>query len=391
MLFEFVFTKYTYIWRIQSLFMIERVLQERIISKYNKGKAIVILGPRQVGKTTLIKNILKEAHYLFLDCDDPTVRSLLEQPNTEKLKSILGSYKLVFIDEAQRIQSIGITLKLITDQFQDVQLYVSGSSALDLNSVLAEPLTGRKWEYQLLPISWSEFENHCGFLKSEQQLELRLLYGMYPDVINHPEDAYEVLKNLVNSYLFKDILAFGGIRKPEILEKLIKALALQMGSEVSYNELAQLLGIDKNTVANYIYLLEQSFVVFRLSGFSRNVRNEIKNNKKIYFYDNGVRNMVLGNFDDLDLRTDKGALWENFLISERTKKNLYEQSIATSHFWRTSRQQEIDYIETTASNVNAFEFKWSPKKKARLPKTFKDNYTGDFTVVNRENFRDFLI
>lgn len=371
--------------------MIERVLQERIISKYNKGKAIVILGPRQVGKTTLIKTILKEAHYLFLDCDDSTVRSLLEQPNTEKLKSILGSYKLVFIDEAQRIQTIGITLKLITDQFQDVQLYVSGSSALDLNSFLAEPLTGRKWEYQLLPISWSEFENHCGFLKSEQQLELRLLYGMYPDVINHPEDAYEVLKNLVNSYLFKDILAFGGIRKPEILEKLIKALALQMGSEVSYNELAQLLGIDKNTVANYIYLLEQSFVVFRLSGFSRNVRNEIKNNKKIYFYDNGVRNMVLGNFDDLDLRTDKGALWENFLISERIKKNLYEQSRATSHFWRTSRQQEIDYIETTASNVNAFEFKWSPKKKARLPKTFKDNYTGDFTVVNRENFRDFLI
>jgi uncharacterized protein len=371
--------------------MIERALKSRIVSKNNKGKAIILLGPRQVGKTTLIKSILKEDPYLFLDCDDPTVRSLLEEPNTEKLKSIIGNHKLVFIDEAQRISNIGITLKLITDQFKDVQLYVSGSSALDLNSALAESLTGRKWEFQLLPISWNEFENHFGFLKSEQQLELRLLYGMYPDVINHPEDAYEVLKNLVNSFLFKDILAFGGVRKPEILEKLIKALALQMGSEVSYNELAQLLGIDKNTVANYIYLLEQSFVVFRLSGFSRNVRNEIKNNKKIYFFDNGVRNMVLGNFDELDLRQDKGVLWENFLISERMKKNLYEGSKAIPHFWRTTSQQEIDYVEVSGVNVNAFEFKWSPKKIGKLPKTFKDNYSGDFTVVNRDNFREFLM
>ncbi len=370
--------------------MIKRDLKSRIISKRNKGKAIVLLGPRQVGKTTLIKSILEKETYLFLDCDDPTVRTLLELPNTEKLKSVIGENKVVFVDEAQRISNIGITLKLITDKIKDVQLYVSGSSALDLNSALAEPLTGRKWEFQLLPISWDEFENHIGFLKSEQQLELRLLYGMYPDVINHQNDAYEVLKNLVNSYLFKDILAFGGIRKPEILEKLIKALALQMGSEVSYNELSQLLGIDKNTVANYIHLLEQSFVIFRLPGFSRNVRNEIKNNKKIYFYDNGVRNMVLGNFDDLELRQDKGALWENFLVSERIKKNLYQGSQANSYFWRTTQQQEVDYVETIGSKVNAFEFKWNPHKKARLPKPFKDNYTGDFKVVNRDNFRDFV-
>ena len=252
--------------------MIKRILEEKIIQKLDKGKAILVIGPRQVGKTTLINSILENRDHLFLDGDDSTVRNLLTNPNTEQLKSIIGNYKTLFIDEAQRIENIGLTLKIITDQFKKVQLLVSGSSAFELNNQTSEPLTGRKWEYKLYPISWQELEDSIGYVKSEQQLELRILYGMYPDVINHPGYEIEVLKQLTNSYLYKDILAFSGIRKPQVLEKLLRALALQLGSEVSYNELAQLVGVDKNTVSNYIDVLEKGYVIFRLSSFSRNLR-----------------------------------------------------------------------------------------------------------------------
>jgi hypothetical protein len=227
-------------------------------------------------------------------------------------------------------------------------------------------------------------------MKAQQQLELRLLYGMYPDVINNFGNEYEILKNLVSSYLYKDILALTGIRKSNVLEKILQALALQVGSEVSYNEIAQLVGVDKNTVNNYIDLLEKSFVIFRLNSFSKNIRNEIKANKKIYFYDNGVRNMVIGNFNNLALRQDKGALWENFLVSERMKLLSYSQSVAKPYFWRTTSQQEIDYIETDADAVSAFEFKWTNSKKVKLPKSFQDAYQPSFLVVDKENFRDFL-
>ena len=263
--------------------MIERLLGQKILHRLNKGKAIFLIGPRQVGKTTLINSILENREHLFLDGDDSTVRSLLTNPNTEQLKSIIGNYTTVFIDEAQRIENIGLTLKIIADQFKHVQLLVSGSSAFELNNQTSEPLTGRKWDYKLYPISWQELANHIGYIKSEQQLELRILYGMYPDVINNLGDEVEVLKELTNSYLYKDILAFSGIRKPQVLERLLRALALQIGSEVSYNELAQLVGVDKNTVGNYIDILEKGYVIFRLTSFSRNLRNEIKTNQKIYF------------------------------------------------------------------------------------------------------------
>ncbi|MEO7119884.1 MAG: ATP-binding protein [Ginsengibacter sp.] len=371
--------------------MIERIIQSKIQAKIGSGKAIIILGPRQVGKTTLIKNILKKKAYLFLDGDDPTVRNLLTNPNTEQLKSIIGNNKIVFIDEAQRIENIGITLKIITDQFKSVQLIVSGSSAFEINNKLNEPLTGRKWEYQLFPISWKELENNIGFVKAEQQLELRIIYGMYPEVINNLGDEAEVLKQLTNSYLYKDILAFSGIRKPEILEKLLQALALQIGSEVSYNELSQLLGIDKNTASNYIDILEKAFVIFKLKSFSRNLRNEIKTNQKIYFYDTGIRNMVIGNLNALDLRPDKGALWENFLIVERMKKNNYEGSLAKSFFWRTVQQQEIDYVEEKAGKITGHEIKWSSKAKVKIPGLFKETYSTKVEVLTRENFRTFLM
>lgn len=370
--------------------MIFRDLAANLEAKLHKGKVIVLIGPRQVGKTTLINSILKDKEYLFLDGDDNTVTETLANANTEILKSIIGNHKYIFIDEVQRIPNIGLKLKIIVDQIKDVQVIVSGSSSLDINNVTQEPLTGRKFEFHMFPVSWKEFENSVGYMTAQQQLEIRLLYGMYPDVINNLGAEYEILKNLVSSYLYKDILALAGIRKSDVLEKILRALAMQVGSEVSYNEIAQLVGVDKNTVNNYIDLLEKSFVIFRLTSFSKNIRNEIKANKKIYFYDNGVLNMLIGNFNALEFRQDKGALWENFLVSERMKQLSYTQSIAKPYFWRTTTQQEIDYIEINADKVSAFEFKWATTKKAKLPKSFSDAYNPSFLVVNKDNFREFL-
>ena len=343
-----------------------------------------------MGKTTLIKALLANENYLFLDGDDSAVVDLLANANTEVLRTIVGNYKYVFIDEVQCIPNIGLKLKIIVDQIPGVQLMVSGSSDLDINNLTQEPLTGRKFEYQMFPVSWNEFEQNVGMIKAQQQLELRMLYGMYPDVINNSGDEYEILKNLVGSYLYKDVLSLTGIRKAEVLEKFLQALAMQVGYEVSYNEIAQLVGVDKNTVNSYIDLLEKCFVVFRLNSFSKNLRNEIKANRKIYFYDNGVRNMILGNFNALEFRHDKGALWENFMISERMKLLAYSNSMGKPYFWRTTAQQEVDYIEIHAEEVSAFEFKWSSTRKAKLSKSFLDAYHPSFLVVNKDNFRTFL-
>jgi len=369
--------------------MFQRTLENRIKEKLNSGKAIVVVGARQVGKTTLIKRLLKDIDYLFLDADDPSTRNLLTSPNTEQIRTIIGDYKFIFIDEAQRISGIGLTLKIITDQFKDVQLFVSGSSSFDLGNALNEPLTGRKWEYEMFPISWEEYENSIGFVKSEQQLENRLLYGFYPEVINNQGRERETLKNLVSSYLYRDILAFSEIRKPEVLDKLLQALALQMGSEVNYNEISQIVGINKVTVQNYIDILEKGYIVFRLNSFSRNIRNEIKQNRKIYFYDNGIRNMIIGNFNQLDLRVDKGALWENFLISERRKQNIYKDTFSKMYFWRTKEQQEIDFIEESNGSVFGYEFKWN-SKKIKFPENFIETYNATCFLVDRNNFREFV-
>lgn len=371
--------------------MIERALKEKIKNRFGTGKAILLIGPRQVGKTTLFNRLLEGKEYLFLNGDDPTVRKLLSNPNLEQLKNIIGNYKTVFIDEAQRIDNIGLTLKLITDQLKSVQLLVSGSSAFELNNQTQEPLTGRKWEYQLYPISWGEFESNVGFLKAEQQLELRIIYGMYPDVINNFGEEKDILKQLTDSYLYKDILSYGGIRKPEVLEKLLRALAFQIGSEVSYNELSQLLGIDKKTVATYIDLLCQAFVIFKLPSFSKNLRNEIKTNQKIFFYDTGVRNMIIGDLSPMDDRQDKGNLWENFLIAERLKFLAYNNSLSKGYFWRTVQQQEIDYVEEGEGKLKGFEIKWNPKNKVKIPKTFLEAYDAEVKIINKDNFRDILI
>jgi predicted AAA+ superfamily ATPase len=371
--------------------MIKRTLYEPIKNNFFKGKAIILLGPRQVGKTTLIQELLEEREHLFLNGDDPAIRAMLEEVSTSNLKLIIGDHHIVYIDEVQRILGIGITLKLITDQFKQVQLIVTGSSSLEINNETQEPLTGRKFEYRLYPISWEELEGNVGYIEAMHQLDERLIYGMYPDVINNRSDARNVLQQLATSYLYKDVLSLIGIRKPQILEKLLKALALQLGSEVSYNELSNLLEIDKATVAKYIDILEKSFIIFQLNSFSRNQRNEIKNNRKIYFYDNGIRNMIINNLNPIDMRTDKGALWENFLISERVKIQAYHNIYANNYFWRTIQKQEIDFIEESNGVINAYEFKWKSSGRNKIPKAFVENYMAIGKVIDKENFREFVV
>ncbi|MFA5398487.1 MAG: ATP-binding protein, partial [Methanogenium sp.] len=368
--------------------MYSRLLSDIIKSRVDSGKAIIVIGPRQVGKTTLIESILAPKDYLLLNGDDPKTRSLMTEPNTEQIRTILGNSRYVFIDEAQRIEGIGLTMKIITDRFKNVQLFASGSSSFDLSNKLNEPLTGRKWEYHLYPISWEEYEDRHGFLQAEQNLENRLLFGFYPDVLNNVGDEVSVLRNLVSSYLYKDILSYAYIRKPEVLEKLVQALALQIGNEVNYSELSQIVGVDKNTVSKYIDILEKGYIVFKLSSFNRNVRNEIRTNKKIYFYDTGIRNMVIGNFNPVELRKDKGALWENFLISERLKQIEYKQSLARIYFWRTRQQQEVDFVEEEGGIITGYEFKWHKKRNQKLPKTFTETYNAQTKVIDRENFRE---
>ena len=373
--------------------MIKRVLTREIKGRFFQGKAIVLIGPRQVGKTTLITELLLEYtdKVLNIDGDDPSVVRVLSDVNTLQLKQIIGNHQIVFIDEAQRIPGIGITSKIIIDQFNSVQLILSGSSALDINQLTQEPLTGRKWTYHLWPVSWKEWQDHIGYLKSEQDLENRLVFGSYPEVLNHPEDQGRILKEITESYLYKDVLMYGKIKKPDLIERLVEALAYQIGNEVRYNEIGQLIGADAKTVSHYIDILEKAYVLFRLPSFSRNLRNEIKTNRKIYFHDNGIRNAVIGNLGSLAARQDIGALWENFLISERVKNISYQQSSTRTYFWRTKQQQEVDYLEKTEGRLTAFEFKWSSKKNIRFPKTFTENYEAEVKGITRDNFREFLI
>lgn len=369
--------------------MLPRILEHEILDTFHKGKAIIISGPRQVGKTTLIQKILSDKPHLFLDGDDSAVVKLLSDANTYLLKRIIGENKIVFIDEAQKIPGIGNTLKLITDKHKQVQLIVSGSSSSFLHDQAQETLTGRKFEYSLFPISWPELEAHVGLIEAEQQLENRLVFGMYPDLFNYPERQEQVLQNLSRSYLYQDVLTMTGIRKPELLERLLIALALQLGSEVSFGELSQLLGVDKNTIIKYIDLLEKSYILFTLRSFSRNLRNELKNSKKIYFVDNGIRNSIIQNFVPWALRADKGSLWENFLISERRKHNAYHLNYCNSYFWRTRTQQEIDYIEESNGTIQAWEFKWSNKTKVKFPESFQQTYLPKSSVIHRGNFTEF--
>lgn len=375
--------------------MITRRLQSVIESKMFGGKAIIVVGARQTGKSTLFKMILDRSDrpFLSLNCDEPEVSEMLADINTHELGMLIGNNKIVMIDEAQRVKGIGMTLKRITDNFPAVQLLVTGSSSFDLQDKLNEPLTGRKYEYRLFPISTGEIMDTGGLLSVRQSLETRLIYGSYPDILSHADNAKQLLVNLSGSYLYKDLLALDGVRRPVLLEKLLTALSLQISNEVSYNELAQTVGTNSKTVEKYINLLEKCYVVFRLNGFSRNLRTELKKSKKIYFYDNGIRNAILQNFAPLSLRQDVGALWENFVIGERIKANHYSGRYVNEYFWRTNRQQEIDYIEESDGAFSLFEMKWNAKKSgAQFPSSFISTYNvREKTVVTPENYLDILL
>ena len=370
--------------------MIRRQLQSTIESRLFKGKAIILIGARQVGKSTLFAQIAstREESIINLNCDEPEVKELLSDLNTQGVQTLIGKNKIMIIDEAQRVKDIGMTLKRITDNFPDVQLLVTGSSALGLQDKLNEPLTGRKYEYHLYPISTGELYSNDGLLRVKQSLETRLIYGSYPDVINHADEAKELLMNIADSYLYKDLLSLDDIRRPMLLEKILIALALQVGSEVSYNEIAQTVGSDSKTVEKYIDLLSKCYIIFQLNAFSRNIRTELKKRKKIYFYDNGIRNAILQNFAPISLRQDIGALWENFIISERIKANHYNRRYVKSYFWRTSTQQEIDYIEECDGAISVFEMKWNPKKaNTTIPQSFQKNYNvAEIAIVTPMNY-----
>lgn len=375
--------------------MIPRLLQKTIESRLFAGKAIIVIGARQVGKSTLFKLILEKQDYkaLQLNCDEPEVRDMLSNINTAELRLLIADNRIVVIDEAQRVENIGMTLKLITDNFPEVQLLVTGSSSFELQDKLNEPLTGRKYEYHLYPISSAELMASNGLLGVKQTLEQRLVYGSYPDILNHADDAKELLMNLAGSYLYKDLLTLESVRRPVLLGKLLTALALQVCSEVSYNELAQTVGTDNKTIEKYIDLLEKCYIVFRLNGFNRNLRTELKKSKKIYFFDNGIRNAILQNFAPLSLRQDAGALWENFIISERIKRNNYSGRYVNSYFWRTTQQQEIDYVEECDGQFSIFEMKWNPRRaNTQFPSSFLTAYdVKEKAVVTPENWIEWVV
>ena len=371
---------------------IVRALQKKIENSLFKGKIIIIYGARQVGKTTLVKEIQSKyaADSVYLNCDEPDTRDALTNKTSTELKAFIGNKRLVIIDEAQRVENIGLSLKLIVDNFSDTQIIATGSSSFDLSNKIAEPLTGRKEEYYLYPFSLEELRSIYSGVETDRLLERRMIYGMYPEITQSAEEAEKKLKNLATSYAYKDILQYQNIKNSEVLEKLLKALALQIGNEVSYNELASLIGINRQTVENHVRLLEKAFIIFRLSPFSRNLRNELKKLRKIYFYDTGIRNALINNFNPLDLRSDAGSLWENFMISERIKYNNNHGVDNNMYFWRTTQKQEIDYMEEHGGALAAFEFKWK-KDVFKKPKPFMDAYPGSkIELVNNNSYSKFV-
>lgn len=373
--------------------MILRELQSIIEQRLYTGKAIVLMGARQVGKTTLLRTIFQnKPDVLWLNGDELDVQALFSNISATRLKAVFGGHKTIVLDEAQRIKDVGLRMKLVTDQIPEVQLVLTGSSSFELASRINEPLTGRKWEYTLFPVSFSEMVQHHGLLEEKRLLPHRLVYGYYPEVVSCAKEEDEVLKQLTNSYLYKDLLSLEQIKKTDGLLKLLKGLAYQVSAQVSLSELSRLCELDVKTVEKYISVLEQAFLIFRLGSFSRNLRSELKRSQKIYFFDNGIRNALISNFNQIENRPDSGALWENFILSERMKYLHYKRKWANSWYWRTTEQQEVDYIEEQNGEITAFEFKWNPHTKVRQPKVFLQAYPGSrFACIHPDNLEDFLL
>ncbi|MBI2967580.1 MAG: ATP-binding protein [Bacteroidetes bacterium] len=371
--------------------MISRILQPFIEKELFKGKIIILYGARRTGKTTLVKEIRNKYNGKsgYFSCDEPDIRDAFTEKTSTELKKILGDNKLVILDEAQRVKNIGITLKLIADNIKNIQVIATGSSSFDLSNMVIEPLTGRKREFFLFPLTIEELQPLYSAMEISRLVQRWMILGLYPEIVISETDAEKNLKEIARSYSYKDILQFQNIRNPEILEKLLQALSVQSGNEVSYNELADLLQIDKNTVSGYIRILEKAFIIFRLGPFSRNLRTELKKLRKIYFYDTGIRNALINNFNPLHLRQDTGSLWENFLISER-RKYLFNHGLdIQSYYWRTKQQQEIDYLEEGAGKMRAFEIKWK-KESFKTPEIFSKTYPGcPVGLINNKNYFNF--
>lgn len=374
--------------------MIHRILEDMITPLLGSQKAVIVMGARQVGKSTLLDTILgSREDVMWMNGDDTDVQQLFSQMTSTRFRAILGNKRILVVDEAQRISDIGLRLKLITDQIKNVQVIATGSSSFELANKLNEPLTGRKREFRMFPLTFSEMVAHVGLLDELRLLTHRMVYGYYPEVVSTPGGEREVLKELANSYLYRDILSFDGIGKPDKLTRLLQALAFQIGNQVSYNEIGHLVGLDSKTVERYIDILEKSYIIFRLGSFSRNLRNELKSSRKIYFWDLGIRNAVIGNMSQVESRTDVGALWENFCIAERIKQIAYKGSFAQSWFWRTQQQKEIDYLEEEDGQIKAFEFKWNEHKSGtKCPAAFSSAYPeASFKVVTPQHIDEFLI
>jgi uncharacterized protein len=370
-----------------------RRLQELVIADLFRGKTILILGPRQVGKTTLISQIQHtiDKPAIVINADNSADRELLNQINSTRAQQLFPAGSVVYIDEAQRLENTGLSLKIIHDSCPQVQMIVTGSSAFEITDRVREPMTGRKFTWYLFPLSIEELVQHFGAPDVLRNLESRLIFGSYPDVIRYAGSEKRILNELVTDYLFKDVFMLRDIRKPESVEHLVKALAFQVGHEVSYRELGNSLQLDKETTERYIRLLEENMVIFRLPSFNKNLRNELKRSKKIYFHDNGIRNAVIQQFAPVGLRQDIGVLWENFLLAERMKYNHYRGYHAEMYFWRTVARQEIDYIEAHEGEVSAFEFKWNPATRAKIPSAFTEAYHPiESDVITRDSFLAFV-
>jgi len=370
--------------------MIKRRLEKKIEEKLGDKKAIIVYGPRQVGKTTLLKRIFGEKEgVLWLNGDEEGVRAAFTNFSLQSFLPNIGRNTVLIIDEAQRIEDIGIKLKILQDELGGkLQIIATGSSSFDLANKINEPLTGRKWEFLLLPLSYKEMVAERGAIKEDGALGSRLLYGYYPEVVTHPETARERINEIVLGNLYKDILKLEEIKRPNKLEKLLQALAFQIGAQVSVNELANTVGADNKTVDKYLTLLEQSFIIFRLPSFARNLRSELSASSKYYFYDLGVRNALIDDFRPIELRQDIGGMFENFVISELQKGAERRRQ----YFWRTTQQQEVDYVYEKDGNIGAVEIKWDSKGKAKLPLTFLESYKpANVDIVDRENVGRFLL
>ena len=374
--------------------VVKRIAQNKIGNWLNKGKVLVVTGARQVGKTTMLQNMFDDVDQkvLWLNADETRVRERLSELDVAVLRNVVGNYKTVIIDEVQRIENAGLLLKLLADNFTDVQFIATGSSALDISERIFEPLTGRYLLFHLYPFTLAEIYKEESVFEIENTLPFHLVYGNYPDIFKHQNEAETLLKNLSNQYLYKDVLVWKDIRKPQLLDKLLKLLSYQVGSEVSIHELSNQLQVSSETVDIYIDLLEKSFVLFRLPAYSTNPRKEVSKMNKIFFWDNGIRNAVIGNYDDLSIRQDVGQLWENFVISERMKMNSWIAPDRKGYFWRNYNQSEVDYVETERDQLSAFEMKWNTRKKHRVTRAFTNAYPRASTnIVTPTSFDEFCI